>query len=125
MPVSPSRAARELVAENEAMDAGRAANESKFTEFRMACDTGHPPSCAALGDWWAMMRGDFAQAAELYTPACLEHKWPQACLNLGQMLGASVKTPLSSCLALLCRSLSPCARARVCRVPTTRTDTNT
>jgi TPR repeat protein len=87
MPATPARAARDASLDDVTRDAGRAANEAKYTEFRMACDEGHAASCVALGEWWAMMRGDFARAADLYGPACLaQPPEPTACLQLGVLL---------------------------------------
>ena len=85
---TPSRRAREAEAEAASRAAGRAANEQKFTEFRLGCDAGEAHACTSLGEWFVLMRGDFARAAALYTTACLEKRHPQACLNLGTMLGA-------------------------------------
>lgn len=62
-------------------------NEAKYTEFRMGCDAGSADACNSLGEWYALMRQDFRKAVELYTPACLDSKHPQACLNLGLVLG--------------------------------------
>ena len=87
MPLTPARASREQILETAARDAGRAANESKFTEFDLACTAGHVPSCVALGEWWAMMRGDFKRAADLYGSACMgAQPDAQGCLQLGALL---------------------------------------
>ena len=86
MPVTPSRYMREQSAEDVSRDSGRAANESKYTEFKMGCDEGNAAVCTALGEWWAMMRGDFVKAVDLYGPACATGRVPQACLNLGQLM---------------------------------------
>jgi TPR repeat protein len=77
---------REQSAEDVSRDSGRAANESKYTEFKMGCDEGNAAVCTALGEWWAMMRGDFVKAVDLYGPACATGRVPQACLNLGQLM---------------------------------------
>lgn len=86
MPVTPGRYMREQSAEDASRDAGRLANESKYTEFKMGCDEGNQFVCTALGEWWAMMRGDFVSAVNLYGPACVAGRVPQACLNLGQLM---------------------------------------
>jgi TPR repeat protein len=87
MPPTPARRARDLEAVEADREAGRRATEEKYTEFKLGCDEGLPESCTALGEWWAMMRGDYHAAARLYTPACLKHRNGQACLNLGRTLG--------------------------------------
>jgi hypothetical protein len=98
MPPTPSRALRDQAVEDASREAGRAANESKFTEFQMGCDAGSPHACTSLGEWWSTMRGDFVKASELYTDACLEKRYSQACLNLGMILGeCAVPLPPQSC----------------------------
>jgi TPR repeat protein len=77
-----------VAAENSARAAGRTENELKSTEFQLGCDAGEAHACTSLGEWFVVMRGDFARAASLYTPACLEKRHGQACYNLGTMLGA-------------------------------------
>lgn len=86
MPYTPARTARELEKQERARDAGRQQNEIKYSEFKINCDEGDPGSCNSLGEWWALMRQDFRQALDLYTTTCLERRYPQACLNLGNML---------------------------------------
>ena len=88
MPPTPSRHQRNSAAEEASREAGRAANEAKYTEFLMGCEAGQAHACTSLGEWWSVMRGDFAKAAELYTEACLEKRHAQACLNLGMFLSA-------------------------------------
>ena len=88
MPATPSRQQREQEQEKASRDAGRLANESKFTEFRMGCDAGSAHACTSLGEWFSAMRADFPRAAALYTDACVEQRHAQACLNLGMILGA-------------------------------------
>ena len=88
MPPTPSRLQREQEREQAARDEGRQANEAKFTEFKLGCDSGLAHACTSLGEWYSAMRGDFARAAELYTGPCLDQRHPQACLNLGLILGA-------------------------------------
>jgi hypothetical protein len=88
MPPTASRRARDAAAENAARAAGRLENEVKSTEFQLGCDAGEAHACTSLGEWFVVMRGDFARAASLYTPACLEKRHGQACFNLGTMLGA-------------------------------------
>jgi hypothetical protein len=103
MPTTPARQQREQEQESASREAGRVANESKYTEFRMGCDAGSAHACTALGEWWSVMRGDFAKAAELYTGACLEKRYSQACLNLGIFLGWWWRVPfLRAALSLLC-----------------------
>jgi TPR repeat protein len=86
---TPARHAREEAARLARMEEGRAASEAKYTEFRMNCDAGVVGACNALGEWFELMRHDAASAAALYTPACLEQRYGQACLNLGRMLSES------------------------------------
>ncbi len=66
----------------------RTQNEAKYSEFRIHCDSGDAGACTSLGEWWAMMRHDFKQAIDLYRPMCTERGYPQACLNLGKLLGS-------------------------------------
>jgi TPR repeat protein len=87
MPVTPARQARDVERNEQKRAEGRMQNEAKYTEFRVNCDEGDAGACTSLGEWWAMMRKDFKQAMELYSPMCLERKYPQACLNLGNLLG--------------------------------------
>jgi TPR repeat protein len=87
MPATPARRMRELDTAESKREEGRRANEAKYTEFKLGCDEGQVSACNSLGEWWAIMRQDFEAAARLYTPACLESRHPQACLNLGQILG--------------------------------------
>ena len=70
------------------MVAARAVNELKYTEFRATCDAGAVGACTSLGEWHELLRGDAAAAIALYRPACLEKRYAQACLNLGNALGA-------------------------------------
>jgi TPR repeat protein len=86
MPVTPARAAREKEKSEQKREEGRLANEAKYSEFKIHCDNGVVGACNALGEWFAMMREDFKQALDLYKPACLEHKHPQACYNMGNLL---------------------------------------
>jgi hypothetical protein len=86
MPLTPARSAREAERQDRARDVGRAANEVKYSEFRINCDGGDPGACNSLGEWWAMMRHDFQAALGLYRGACLERQYPQACLNMGTLL---------------------------------------
>lgn len=88
MPPTPARHARELEQEQKARDTARKANEDKYTEFYMGCEAGSASACTSLGEWWAIMRNDFTKAAELYTTACIKDRFPQACLNLGNILSA-------------------------------------
>lgn len=89
MPVTPARAAREQERRQAQMDEARQINENKFTEFRLNCDSGSVGACTSLGEWFELMRNDFASAAELYRPACFEKRYAQACYNLGNILGES------------------------------------
>ncbi len=89
MPATPARHQRDVEANEALREVGRKANEDKYWEFKAGCDEGSPMACTSLGEWWALMRQDFHKAARLYTPACVEKKYPQACLNLGLILGES------------------------------------
>ena len=62
---------------------GRSENEAKYTEFRLGCDGGNAAACNSLGEWFALMRQDFATAVGYYRSACFERRYPQACLNYG------------------------------------------
>ena len=86
MPVTPARQLRDQERTKAQMDEARQVNELKFTEFRLNCDSGSVGACTSLGEWFELMRGDFVKAAELYTPACFEKKYPQACFDLGNIL---------------------------------------
>jgi TPR repeat protein len=86
MPTTPSRRARDQESELQSREAGRQANEMKYTEFQLGCSAGEAHACTSLGEWYSVMRSDFVKAAELYTEACLEKRHPQACLNLGMFL---------------------------------------
>ncbi len=86
MPSTPSRRARDQETELQSREAGRLANEMKYTEFQLGCSAGEAHACTSLGEWYSVMRSDFVKAAELYTEACLEKRHPQACLNLGMFL---------------------------------------
>lgn len=92
MPSTPARRMRDAEEADAKREAGRKQNEDKYTEFEMGCDAGQVSACNSLGEWWALMRQDFHSAASLYTPACIEHKYPQACLNLGMILGERAST---------------------------------
>ena len=87
MPTTPSRRAREQLNESALREEGRLANEIKFTEFQLGCEAGEAHACTSLGEWYSVMRNDFVRAAELYTQACVEKHYPQACLSLGMILG--------------------------------------
>jgi hypothetical protein len=87
MPSTPARRLREMEEAEAKREAGRRGNEDKYTEFKLGCDGGQVSACNSLGEWWALMRQDFHAAARLYAPACLAHRYPQACLNLGLILG--------------------------------------
>ena len=86
MPATPARAAREAEKNEQKREEGRMQNEAKYTEFRVNCNMGDAGACTSLGEWFAMLRQDFRQAMDLYTPMCLERKYPQACLNMGNLL---------------------------------------
>jgi len=88
MPPTPARAARDVAAREAARREEDAANELKFTEFKLNCDAGVVGACSALGEWYELLRRDAVSAAALYAPACLERGYAQACWNLGKMLGA-------------------------------------
>ena len=83
---TPARLARENERRNAANEQSRKENEAKYTAFQMQCDAGSVESCNSLGEWFVLMRGDYKAAAKFYTPACLEKRHPQACLNLGNLI---------------------------------------
>jgi hypothetical protein len=87
MPVTPARALRDHERAEAQRQAGRLENEAKYTEFRLACEGGDANACCSLGEWFALMRSDFVTARGLYAYSCLERGQPQACLNLGRLLG--------------------------------------
>ena len=91
MPSTPARAAREEERREQSMEAARAANELKYTEFQLNCDAGSVGACTSLGEWLELMRGDTLAAVALYRPACFEKRYPQACYNFGKALGACGK----------------------------------
>jgi TPR repeat protein len=88
MGFTPARHEREAAKVDKEKDVGRLQNEAKFTEFDMACSGGQVSACNSLGEWYALMRSDFARSAELYASACVEGGHAQACLNLGKLLVA-------------------------------------
>lgn len=86
MGYTPARHLREQARVELEKEKGFKDNESKFTEFDMGCSAGQVSACNSLGEWYSLMRQDFRKASEMYTNACFEHKYPQACLNLGTMM---------------------------------------
>lgn len=86
MPSTPARKIRDATTVEQQREIGRQANEDKYAEFKRSCDENQPAACTSLGEWWALMRHDFHKAVQYYTPACVEQKYPQACLNLGLIL---------------------------------------
>lgn len=86
MGYTPARHLREQARVELEKEKGFKDNESKFTEFDMGCSAGQISACNSLGEWYSLMRQDFRNASELYMNACFEHRYPQACLNLGHML---------------------------------------
>lgn len=62
-------------------------NERKFLEFSMGCDAGDVTACHSLGEWYSVMRSDYAKSIEIYRPNCETHKHAASCLNLGILLG--------------------------------------
>ena len=88
MPATPARQSREREKRTVDMDAKQAAMEGKFTEFSAGCEAGSVGACTSLGEWYSLMRQDFAKAATYYAPACLNSRYPQACWNLGNMLAS-------------------------------------
>lgn len=89
MPVTPARAAREAERREVQKEESRMVNENKYTEFRLNCDSGSVGACTSLGEWFELMRNDFASAVDLYKPACYERQYSQACFNLGNTLSES------------------------------------
>ena len=88
MPATPARQERERSKRAAEMEAKAAVMEGKFAEFAASCEAGSVGGCTSLGEWYALMRHDYAAAAALYAPACLQGGYPQACWNLGNMLAA-------------------------------------
>lgn len=85
---TPGRLARENDRRNALNERSRQENETKHDVFLGQCEAGSVESCNSLGEWFVLMRSDYRAAAKLYTPACLEKRHPQACLNLGNLLRA-------------------------------------
>ena len=86
MPSTPARKLRDSNEVELKREQGRQANEEKYGEFKRGCDEHQPAACTSLGEWWALMRHDFSKAVQYYTPACIDDKYSQACLNLGLIL---------------------------------------
>lgn len=87
MPATPARRQRDLERSEVVRNEGRVSNEVKFTEFRMGCDAGDVAACNSLGEWYAMMRHDFATAVGFYKPGCFTNRYAQSCLNFGLITG--------------------------------------
>lgn len=83
---TPARLARETERRNAANELSRRENEAKYVVFEAQCEGGSVESCNSLGEWFVLMRNDHRAAAKIYTPACLDKRHPQACLNLGNLL---------------------------------------
>lgn len=82
--VTPARARREKY---KAATLEEQIKSEKYVEFRLACEDGEPTGCHSLGEWFGVVKGDFATAVKLYTENCLERKHGPSCYNMGRFHG--------------------------------------
>eukprot|EP00939_MAST-03C_sp_MAST-3C-sp1_P001109 g1109.t1 len=58
--------------------------EEKLIVFRSGCeDEGDPTACYSLGEWYAVVKKDYAKAASLYADSCNRGQHANACFSLG------------------------------------------
>lgn len=84
--MTPARRKRDL-AKSDAEQ--RRIDEEKYVGFSVACNNDEANACHSLGEWYAVLRANFAKAAELYRPNCLERGYANSCFNLGLLFGES------------------------------------
>jgi len=62
-------------------------DEEKYVGFSVACNNDEANACHSLGEWYAVLRGNFSKAGELFLPNCTDRKYGNSCFSMGLLYG--------------------------------------
>jgi hypothetical protein len=82
--MTPARRKREM---DKADEEQRRIDEEKYVGFSVACNNDDGHGCQSLAEWYALLRGDYGKAADIYKANCAERRYANSCFNLGILYG--------------------------------------
>jgi TPR repeat protein len=62
--------------------------EDLRVEFERECDNGNAGACFSLGEWYQVIKRDYAKAAELFEENCEKRNFGNSCFGLGALYSA-------------------------------------
>ncbi|EWM21891.1 hcp beta-lactamase-like protein [Nannochloropsis gaditana] len=78
--------------------------EERMLAFEMDCDKGKGDAwaCHSVGEFLAVVKGDYNKAAKVYTDNCAKYSHPPSCFNLGRLYLGGRGVPQSDTRSLKC-----------------------